>query len=54
VGHADRQPPRGHGSFSAAFVAVHLVLYLAAIGAGVLLAVLGTRMWREARAGTTR
>jgi hypothetical protein len=42
------------GSFSAAFVAVHLVLYLAAIGAGVLLAVLGTRMWREARAGTTR
>jgi hypothetical protein len=42
------------GSFSAAFVAVHLVLYLAAIGAGVLLAVLGARMWREARAGTRR
>jgi hypothetical protein len=42
------------GSVSAAFVAVHLVLYLAAIGAGVLLAVLGTRMWREARAGTAR
>ncbi len=42
------------GSFSAAFVAVHLVLYLAAIGAGVLLAVLGTRMWREARSGTPR
>jgi hypothetical protein len=42
------------GSVSAAFVAVHLVLYLAAIGAGVLLAVLGTRMWREARAGTSR
>jgi hypothetical protein len=42
------------GSFGAAFVAVHLVLYLAAIGAGVLLAVLGTRMWREAREGTPR
>jgi hypothetical protein len=36
--------------FSAAFVAVHLVLYVAAIGAGVILAVLGVRMWREARA----
>jgi fatty acid desaturase len=40
------------GSFSAAFVAVHLVLYVAAIGAGVLLAVLGVRMWRESRSGT--
>jgi hypothetical protein len=40
------------GSFSAAFVAVHLVLYVAAIGAGVLLAVLGVRMWRESRTGS--
>jgi hypothetical protein len=40
------------GSFSAAFVAVHLVLYVAAIGAGVVLAVLGARLWREARAAT--
>ena len=35
-------------SFSAAFVAVHLVLYLAAIGAGVLLLGLGWRLLREA------
>jgi hypothetical protein len=40
---------RDADSFSAAFVAVHAVLYLAAIGAGVVLAVLGTRMLREAR-----
>jgi hypothetical protein len=40
------------GSFSTAFVTVHLVLYVAAIGAGVLLLVLGWRMWREARAET--
>jgi hypothetical protein len=40
--------------FSTAFVAVHAVLYVAAIGAGVLLAVLGIRMWREAaRRATT-
>jgi hypothetical protein len=40
--------------FSTAFVAVHAVLYVAAIGAGVLLAVLGVRMWREAaHRGTT-
>ena len=39
-------------SFSTAFVAVHLVLYLAAIGAGVLLLGLGWRLLREAvRAG---
>ncbi len=36
------------GSFPAAFVAVHLVLYVAAIGAGVLLAWLGWRLLREA------
>jgi hypothetical protein len=36
--------------FSTAFVAVHAVLYVAAIGAGVVLAALGARMWREARA----
>ena len=35
--------------FSTAFVGVHLVLYVAAIGAGVVLAVLGARMWRESR-----
>jgi hypothetical protein len=40
--------------FSTAFVAVHAVLYVAAIGAGALLAVLGVRMWREAgRRGMT-
>ena len=39
------------GSFSAAFVAVHLVLYLAAIGAGVILGLMGTAMWRETRTG---
>lgn len=37
------------GSFSAAFVTVHLVLYTAAIGAGVVLAMLGARMVAEAR-----
>jgi hypothetical protein len=42
------------GSFSAAFVAVHLVLYVAAIGAGVLLGVLGWRMWRETRVRAPR
>ncbi|MFP4149780.1 MAG: hypothetical protein ACLFV0_09860 [Nitriliruptoraceae bacterium] len=36
------------GSFSAAFVAVHLVLYVAAIGAGVLLLGLGAVQLREA------
>ena len=36
------------GSFSTAFVGVHLGLYAVAIGAGVVLAVLGGRMWREA------
>lgn len=36
--------------FSAAFVGVHLVLYTVAIGAGVVLAVLGVRMLREAAA----
>lgn len=35
------------GSFSAAFVAVHLVLYIAAIGAGVWLLALGWRLLRE-------
>jgi len=38
------------GSFSAAFVAVHLVLYVAAIGAGVLLLWLGGRTLREVAA----
>lgn len=38
------------GSFSAAFVAVHLVLYTAAIGAGVLLLWFGGRMLREVAA----
>jgi hypothetical protein len=35
------------GSFPAAFVAVHLVLYVAAIGAGGLLLGLGWRLLRE-------
>jgi hypothetical protein len=39
---------RDADDFSTAFVAVHAVLYVAAIGAGVVLAVLGIRMWREA------
>jgi predicted transporter len=39
---------RDASSFSAAFIGVHVVLYLAAIGAGVVLAGLGWRMWREA------
>ena len=41
------------GSFSAAFVAVHLVLYVAAIGAGVLLLGLGVRQLREVGVGTS-
>ena len=36
-------------SFSSAFVAVHLVLYIAAIGAGVLLLILGVLQLREVR-----
>jgi hypothetical protein len=44
---------RDADGFSTAFVAVHAVLYVAAIGAGVLLAVLGTRMVREARSAGT-
>lgn len=39
------------GSFSAAFVAVHLVLYVAAIGAALVLAAMGVGMWRESRTG---
>jgi predicted branched-subunit amino acid permease len=35
--------------FSTAFVAVHLVLYVTSIAVGIVLAVLGVRMWREAR-----
>jgi hypothetical protein len=38
------------GSFSAAFVAIHLVLYVAAIGAGVLLLWFGGRMLSEVAA----
>ncbi len=41
----------GAASFSTAFVTVHLVLYVTAIGAGVLLAGLGATMWRETRRG---
>ncbi len=40
---------RDGGEFTAAFIAVHTVLYTAAIGAGVVLLVLGWRMWCEAR-----
>lgn len=36
--------------YTLGFVVVHLVLYGAAIGAGMVLTVLGVRMWREARA----
>lgn len=36
-------------SFSTAFVTVHLVLYVAAIGAGLLIGGLGVAMWRESR-----
>ncbi|MFA9444128.1 hypothetical protein [Egicoccus sp. AB-alg6-2] len=45
---------RDAGEFSTAFVAVHGVLYTAAIGAGIVLAVLGLRMWREARVAGDR
>jgi len=38
------------GSFSAAFVAVHLVLYVSAIGAGLVLLALGRAQLREASA----
>ncbi len=41
------------GSFSAAFVAVHLALYGAAIGAGVLLVVLGGRHLAEVRSAAS-
>lgn len=48
----------GADGFPAAFVAVHLVLYVVSIAVGVVLAVLGVRMWRESRAdvdhGSTR
>jgi hypothetical protein len=44
---------RDASSFSTAFVGVHVALYLAAIGAGVVLAVLGWRMWREAGGRTS-
>ncbi len=33
--------------FSTAFVGIHLALYTAAIGAGVVLGVLGWKQWRE-------
>jgi hypothetical protein len=35
------------GEFSTAFVGVHLVLYTAAIGAGIVLGGLGWTQWRE-------
>lgn len=37
--------------FSTAFVAVHLVLYTAAIAVAIVVGVIGWRQWREARAG---
>lgn len=37
------------GDLSTAFVSVHLGLYAAAIGAAVVLTVLGIRLWVEAR-----
>jgi hypothetical protein len=39
------------GSFSAAFIAVHAVLYVAAIGVAIVVGGLGLRQLREARAG---
>ncbi len=41
------------GSFSAAFITVHLVLYATAIGAGLLLLWLGTRHLVEVRSVTS-
>jgi len=39
------------GDVTTAFVAVHLALFTTGIGAGVILAVIGVRMWLEARRG---
>jgi hypothetical protein len=39
------------GEFSAAFVGVHAVLYVVSLGFAAALAVVGVRMWREARGG---
>lgn len=36
--------------FPTAFVVVHMVLYVVAIAVGVVLAVVGVRMWRESTA----
>ena len=38
--------------FTTAFIAVHAVLYVTAIGVGLLVGALGWRMLREARAAT--
>jgi hypothetical protein len=40
----------GAGDFSAAFVGVHAVLYGVSLLIAAVLAVVGWRMWREARA----
>jgi hypothetical protein len=40
---------RDADGFSTAFVAVHALLYVAAIGVALVLAVIGIRMLREAR-----
>lgn len=40
----------GADGFPTAFIAVHLALYVVSIAVGVVLAVLGVRMWRESRA----
>lgn len=45
---------QGADGFSAAFVAVHAVLYVAAIGVGLLVGAIGWRMVREARAHAER
>jgi hypothetical protein len=42
------------GSFSAAFVAVHAALYVAAIGVALVIGVLGWRMVAEARRSDAR
>lgn len=45
---------RDTGDLSAAFVGVHLALYGGSLALAAVLAVLGTRMWRESRGGATR
>lgn len=45
---------RDADEFSTAFVGIHLTLYVTAIGAGIVLGVLGWKQWREARTAGRR